>query len=369
MVDNENNQWEDTEYIEDKPLEDDILEDEEVQEYEEDSYEDGDETSQDDGEEYEEYEDGDEEEYEDGDEEYEYEDEDEESPKKKKMLVPLILLLVLLLGGAGFGISKFMANKNNNNIANNNQMVSSQNNADQNAGNAEGQNTEELANDFFNAAGGEETDNMMSVNFNENGDETNVMPEENQNNEGGEQNEEQPVATVTETQPGEGISEGDLFENHENGENQENDSIMVTYNKMARINPFKPPVIARRQEIPYETINNSQFEIIEPPTTTVQDENLTRLLQTQISGIMYDSSSPSAIVNLNGQDQFVKIGDEIAGYKIKNITKDKVEINYKNNSYVASVGELFTRGSLEKSPAVANLEDKFAGRYKKTNNN
>ena len=99
----------------------------------------------------------------------------------------------------------------------------------------------------------------------------------------------------------------------------------------------------------------------------VSDENLTRLLQTQISGILYDEVSPSAIVNLNGVDQFVKIGDTVAGYTIESITKDKVQITYKNNTYVASVGELFTRGVLEKKRAVADLENKFAGRYRNNN--
>ena len=360
MVDNKENQWEDTEYIEDEEvLDDEAVEDDGVEEYEEDdteSYEDDDASGEEDGEEYEEYEDGDEE-YE------EYDEEGEETPQKKKMLIPLIVVLLLLLAGTGFGISKFMSNKNSNTANNSNySQPAAQVNNQENAGN---QNTEELAGDFFEQAGGEETDNMMSVNFSENGEETNVMPEANQGESQNQGGEEQ-VATVTEPQPGEGVTESDLFENQSN---EENDSIMVTYNKAARINPFKPPVIEKSNVIPYETINNSQFEIIEPPTAAVPDENLTKLLQTQISGIMYDSESPSAIVNLNGQDQFVKIGDVIAGYKINNITKDKVQITYKNNSYVASVGELFTRGALEKQPAVANLEDKFAGRHKKINNN
>ena len=62
--------------------------------------------------------------------------------------------------------------------------------------------------------------------------------------------------------------------------------------------------------------------------------------------------------------EVVKIGDEISGYKIKNITRRKVEISYKNNTYVASVGELFVPGRLEAQSAVDNLNDKFAGRYK-----
>ena len=112
---------------------------------------------------------------------------------------------------------------------------------------------------------------------------------------------------------------------------------------------------------------NTEFEVIEPPIQSVPDENLTRLLQTQISGILYDEENPSAIVNLNGLDHFVKAGDVVSGYTIDSITRDKVQVSYKDNSYVASVGELFTRGSLDKQRAVVNLEQKFAGRYKNNN--
>ena len=218
------------------------------------------------------------------------------------------------------------------------------------------QNGSDLANSFFNNASNESSD-MMSVNFNENG-ETNVVTGEGENVQ---------TATVTDVSSSDGVSETDLFENQDSqtgSNNEDNNSIMVVYNKASRLNPFKPPVVDRSLDQAYETINNTQFEIIEPPVTSVPDENLTKLLQTQISGILYDTESPSAIINLNGLDQFVKTGDTISGYKIESITKDKVQISYKNNSYVASVGELFTRGSLEKQPAVVNLENKFAGRYK-----
>lgn len=159
----------------------------------------------------------------------------------------------------------------------------------------------------------------------------------------------------------------DLLESFSGNRNKNdvNNSILVSWNKV-RQNPFKPPVIKQNQVDRFETFNNVQFEIIEPPTKTNPDENLKKLLTTQISGILYDDDSPSAIVNLAGKDQFVKIGDEISGYKIKNISKTKVEISYKNNTYVASVGELFVPGKLEAQSAVSNLSNKFAGRYKQT---
>lgn len=332
MVDNEN-QWEDMEYSEEQ---------EEEQNYDDASEEDVEYSAQDEDQEYEDS-------YE------EYEDEEDPAPKKNNPL-PMLLIFLLLLGiGACIAVPKFMANNQSNteNIQNNNQNI--ENTVDMGMSSQQ-QPNEDIANSFFSDAGGENTE-MMSVNFNENG-ETNVNTGEGENAQ---------VATVTETTSSEGISESDLFGNQENVGNstaEENNSIMVVYNKASKLNPFKPPVIEKTTDQAYETINDTQFEIIEPPVASVPDENLTRLLQTQISGILYDEESPSAIVNLNGLDQFVKIGDIISGYKIDNITRDRVQISYKNNSYVAAVGELFTRGSLEKRPAVANLENKFAGRYK-----
>lgn len=334
MVDKEN-QWEDMEYSEGQDS---------TMSYEQGNLHDSNEEYADtnDNQEYDSYE-----EYEDEDDE-----EDEEPSQKRNNPIPMLIIFILLLGaGAFIAVPKFMGgmHQSSNNEQKYDQTI------DINAL-PQQTNSEDLANSFFNEASGENPD-MMSVNFGENG-EAKVTTGEGENAQ---------VATVTDASSTDGVSETDLFEN-QNGSNlstgEENNSIMVVYNKASRVNPFKPPVIDKSMDQAYETINDTQFEIIEPPVTSVPDENLTRLLQTQISGILYDAESPSAIINLNGLDQFVKAGDTISGYKIESITRDKVQISYKNNSYVASVGELFTRGSLEKQPAVANLENKFAGRYK-----
>ena len=302
---------------------------------------------------------GPENEYHESDYEQEYEDyEDEEEPKKKKgNPLPLLLLFLILIGVIAFVlVTKFgigrSGQQQDNTVAANSPAVEQQ--MDNNTASS----SDDLANSFFNEAGGDTSD-MMSINFNENGD-------ANVNVSTGEGD---IVATVSEPAADDVNASADLFlddvQNADKG--QENNAIMVSYNKIVNANPFKPPVV-KDNDMPYEVINNTPFEIIEPPVTSVPDENLTRLLQTQISGILYDEESPSAIVNLNGLDQFVKIGDTISGYTIQDITKNKVQISYKNNSYVAAVGELFTKGALEKKQAVDNLENKFAGRYKNNNN-
>lgn len=350
MVDNEN-QWEDMEYSNDSG---------DVEEYESDEYVD-DEYSK------EEYSDQEYEEYEDGEEYYD----DEAAPAQKKGnpagCIIILLLLLLIIGGVAFF---FLSGKNSGEKA----PVASQNNEvvveSQSAPVSDS--TTALGDEFFNEAGGDSTD-MMSVDFSTPGETTVTTSDGNEEIVATvmEVPVEQQTAEMVEIPQEEASSENvdDLFpqESMANVDlGQGTSEIMVAYNKKARVNPFKPPVIQKHSDL-YSTIGGTEFEIIEPPTTSVSDENLTRLLQTQISGILYDDESPSAIVNLNGVDQFVKIGDTVSGYTIEDITKDKVQITYKNNTYVASVGELFTRGALEKKRAVADLENKFAGRYRNNN--
>ena len=359
MVDNEN-QWEDMEYSDDSGDDVGYASDEDVMsnDYSDEEYSD---------EEYETYEDDD--------------GEYEAAPRKQGNAggcIIVLLLLLLLVGGAVWfffmkgGTSAQPAQESQNSSVAQEQVgqPTQSNSADS---------TTALGDEFFAQAGGN-PDEMMSVDFNSPGEATVTTNNGN----------EEIVATVmdvpAETTPPEapaepievasnnqestpeGANVEDLFpsENIAGDGSQENNEIMVAYNKKTRQNPFKPPIRSKDDEYS-TTIDGAEFEIIEPPTSSVEDENLTKLLQTQISGILFDEISPSAIVNLNGMDQFVKMGDVISGYKIESITKDKVQINYKNNSYVASVGELFTRGALEKQRAVADLENKFAGRYRNNN--
>lgn len=327
MVDNEN-QWEDMEYSE-QTGDENGYSDEEYSEQEYEAYDDDDERTP------------------------------ETAPKKGSAAGCLILLVLLLVV---IGVVAFMFFGKKGEEAGSQQP---QSNFEQTSDiQIDNNDTTAVGDAFFNEAGGESAD-MMAVDFNSSG-ETTVT-----SNEGGEE----IVATVMEV-PSENAVQNteqqntnveDLFPSDLQADpSQGSNEIMVAYNKKSRQNPFKPPVFAKQSD-DYALIGDSEFEIIEPPTTSVADENLTRLLQTQISGILYDDVSPSAIVNLNGIDQFVKIGDVVSGYKIESITRDKVQITYKNNTYVASVGELFTRGYLEKQQAVVGLENKFAGRYRNNN--
>ena len=83
-------------------------------------------------------------------------------------------------------------------------------------------------------------------------------------------------------------------------------------------------------------------------------------METTISGIMYDYKNPSAIINIDGQDQLVRRGDKLAGYIVLDITKDKVVIKSGSNVYRASVGQSISAEELNINQ-VANLKRKFAG--------
>ncbi len=302
--------------------------------------------------------------YSDDNSDYDYEEDDEyldeSAPKKSgnKILVLLIILLLIIAGAVFMMLPKLKSTETQ--TANEQSQIETPQDevgleiTDQ----GQQENTQNLGDKFFEQAGGEGTD-MMSVDFNNTDGQTANVTTKGENGE--------IVASVTPSpqQNSNPAAGDDLFaQSNNNSPAKNNDTIMVSYNPTLRTNPFKPPVISPKEDKSYELLNTTGFEIIEPPAESEADENLTLLLQTQISGILYDSESPSAIVNINGKDQFVKTGDVISGYKIQSITKDKVQISYKNNTYVASVGQLFTKGELEKKPAVANLENKFAGRYK-----
>jgi len=135
------------------------------------------------------------------------------------------------------------------------------------------------------------------------------------------------------------------------------------------------PVLAGGRLDPFVPINQIQkasdvpkFELIAPPTTIPDvDPMLDELMQTKISGIMFDSSRPSAIVNFGGTDQLVHKGDIVKGYKILNITKDTVVMSYKSNVYQATVGQSLNDG-ININP-VSNLSNSFGGVYSPSNGN
>ncbi len=141
-------------------------------------------------------------------------------------------------------------------------------------------------------------------------------------------------------------------------------TVVVSVGDEGRDNPFLPfkeKKVASIAALP--SAPNLSFDLVEPPAGLIDDPQAEKLLKTTISGIMYDSRSPSAIVNVNGQDQLVRKNDRLSGFSILDITRDKVVVKSGTNIYRASVGQsIMTEGV--NINEVANLKNKFGGSYR-----
>lgn len=139
-------------------------------------------------------------------------------------------------------------------------------------------------------------------------------------------------------------------------------SVTIPVVSGGRTDPFLPTNIAK------SAVETSRFELIAPPTLIPDvDPQVEALMSVKISGIMFDSARPSAIINIGGTDQLVHEGDLVRGYKINDITKQSVVIQYKSNIYQATVGQSLNDG-LNINP-VSNLSNSFGGTYSKPSAN
>lgn len=134
-------------------------------------------------------------------------------------------------------------------------------------------------------------------------------------------------------------------------------SVITIPSGMVKANPF----------VPYRDLTESgvvndvpSFNIVEPPETVNEASDAARVMDTIVSGILFDKFSPSAIINIEGNDYLVKKGDVVNNYKIVNITQDSVTVQLGANSYKAGIGEILTEGSLNHND-VSNLKNKFGG--------
>ncbi|MDD3238012.1 MAG: hypothetical protein PHV37_07960 [Candidatus Gastranaerophilales bacterium] len=141
---------------------------------------------------------------------------------------------------------------------------------------------------------------------------------------------------------------------------QDKDLVFVSIGGGGRENPFIPTISKSGSSGPSVSYPTIGFDLIEPPKATLPDVQAEELMQTTISGIMFDSKKPSAIVNINGKDQLVRVGDRLAGFTILNIARDKVIVKAGTNVFRAYVGQSFTTDGVVH---VANLQNKFGGAY------
>ena len=140
-------------------------------------------------------------------------------------------------------------------------------------------------------------------------------------------------------------------------------NVTVSIGDVGRKNPFAPVGGTKSQQSSgfKQAGDGLDFEIIEPPELEPEDEMITKLLETKVTGIMYDSKRPSAIVNIDGVDQLVRIGDILSGFEFISITRNKVVIRSDDNIYRASVGQPLNAEKITNPIEISNLETKFKG--------
>lgn len=134
-------------------------------------------------------------------------------------------------------------------------------------------------------------------------------------------------------------------------------------------NPVTIPVVSGGRVDPFMPYGQRiaassapSFDLIAPPLDVPSaDPVVDEVVQTKISGIMYDISRPSAIINIGGTDQLVHKGDVVNGFSVLDITKNTVTLKYKTNIYQASVGQNVSDG-INLNP-VSNLSKSFGGAY------
>ena len=135
-------------------------------------------------------------------------------------------------------------------------------------------------------------------------------------------------------------------------------SVISVPTGIVKANPF----------VPYRNIDNVSnvvedvplSTLIAPPEAIEEGSDAARIMDTVVSGILYDKYSPSAILNIEGNDYLVKKGDVVNNYKILNIMQDSVTVKLGSNTYKAGIGEILTEGSLNYN-TVSNLGKKFGG--------
>ncbi len=131
---------------------------------------------------------------------------------------------------------------------------------------------------------------------------------------------------------------------------------------VVKANPFVPyRKLGNEIQTSPELVNDvPKFDLIAPPDGMAVNPEAAKVMETVVSGILYDKYSPSAILSIDGTDYLVKKGDTISKYKVLSIAKDSVTVKLGNNTYTAGIGELLTDGSVNYND-VSNLSKKFGG--------
>ena len=135
-------------------------------------------------------------------------------------------------------------------------------------------------------------------------------------------------------------------------------SVITIPTGMVKANPFVP---YRDFDAKSKVDDVPVYSLVEPPEFVNESSDAARVMDTIVSGILYDKYSPSAILNIEGTDYLVKKGDVVNNYKVINIMRDSVTVKLGANVYKAGIGEILTEGVINKND-VSNLNHKFGGK-------
>lgn len=134
--------------------------------------------------------------------------------------------------------------------------------------------------------------------------------------------------------------------------------VSVSVENLGRANPFLPPgemVVS----VPQERL---KYDVVSPSESPNADPDARKVATTQVSGIMYDKISPSALLKVEGLDYLVRAGDVINGYKVLSIDKSLVTVQVGANIYKVGVGEIVEDSQNKVNyNQIANLSKKFGG--------
>lgn len=137
--------------------------------------------------------------------------------------------------------------------------------------------------------------------------------------------------------------------------------VAMSVEDMGRSDPFLPTGEASAKAKTRSQPKPAYASYLMPPPENISvDSTATAVMTTKVSGIMYDKSNPSAILNINDSDYLVRTGDIVNGYKILSIGRETVTVQYGANVYKASVGEMFSENGLNFN-TISNLNGKFGG--------
>ena len=134
---------------------------------------------------------------------------------------------------------------------------------------------------------------------------------------------------------------------------------VVDVDEKVSVNPFLPITDIKKASV--KKVVKVDPNNILPPTSVGYNSTANILLKTSVSGIMYDTYNPSAIIKIDNTDYLVRKGDEINGYKVLNIQPKTVTLKLGANIYEAPVGIILASLSTTNNTNVVNLNKRFAG--------